>query len=208
MFNSPVLVLNQSYEPLNVCRVRRAIVLIYQEKAEMLENGAGFIHTVNRDFPIPSVIRLATMARRPYRADRRMTRLEIFRRDKFTCQYCGREFRQLTLDHVIPRSRGGQHTWENVVSACASCNRKKAGRTPNESRHEAHQRAGQTAFQRIVFYPGSSDRDTKRVEEIPSPVAHATCCPKGSSRAAPSASRPARYIFPRSMSTVLLESRR
>ena len=134
MTNLPVLVLNQSYEPLNICRARRAIVLIYQNKAEMLENGSGFIHSIDREFPVPSVIRLAVMIKRPYRSERKLTRLEIFKRDRYTCQYCGQETRQLTLDHVIPRYRDGQHTWENVVSACVSCNRRKAGRTPQEAR--------------------------------------------------------------------------
>ena len=133
MINLPVLVLNQSYEPLNICRVRRAVVLIYQNKAEMLENGSGFIHSVNFDFPVPSVIRLASMIRRPPRSERKLTRLEVFKRDQYTCQYCGKETRQLTLDHVVPRYRDGQHTWENVVSACVPCNRRKAGRTPKEA---------------------------------------------------------------------------
>ncbi len=132
MINVPVLVLNQSYEPLTVCRARRAVILLYQGKAEMLENGAGFIHTVNDRFPLPSVIRLGYMVKRP-RLERKMTRYEIFNRDRFTCQYCGRDTRQLTLDHVMPRYRGGQHTWENVVSACVPCNRRKAGRTPQEA---------------------------------------------------------------------------
>lgn len=132
MINLPVLVLNQSYEPLTICRTRRAVVLIYQRKAEMLENGVGFIHTVTDIFPIPSVIRLAYMIRRPYR-ERKLTRFEVFNRDRYTCQYCGRETRQLTLDHVIPRYRGGRHIWENVVSACVPCNRRKAGRTPREA---------------------------------------------------------------------------
>src|SRR3989338_8600869 len=126
IINLPVLVLNQSYEPLNICRVRRAVVLIYENKAEMLENGSGYLHTANFDFPVPSVIRLAVMVRRPPRTDRKLTRFEIFKRDRYTCQYCGKETRQLTLDHVIPRYRGGQHTWENVVSACVPCNRRKA----------------------------------------------------------------------------------
>ena len=133
MINLPVLVLNQSYEPLNICRVRRAVVLLYQDKAEMLENGAGFIHSTNGEFPVPSVIRLARMVRRPYQVARKLTRLEVFKRDRYTCQYCGQESRQLTLDHVVPRYRGGQHTWENVVSACVRCNRRKAGRTPAEA---------------------------------------------------------------------------
>jgi 5-methylcytosine-specific restriction endonuclease McrA len=132
MINYPVLVLNQSYEPLTVCRARRAVVLIFQGKAEMLENGVGFVHSISDTFPLPSVIRLAQLIRRPYR-ERKLTRFEIFNRDRYTCQYCGQQARQLTLDHVIPRYRGGQHTWENLVSACVACNRRKAGRTPREA---------------------------------------------------------------------------
>jgi len=132
MINLPVLVLNQNYEPLNICRVRRAVVLLNRRKAEMLENGSGFIHTTADIFPIPSVIRLAYMIKRP-RPKRKLTRLEIFNRDHYTCQYCSKETHQLTLDHVLPRYRGGTHTWENVVSACIPCNRHKAGRTPSEA---------------------------------------------------------------------------
>ncbi|OGO06923.1 MAG: HNH endonuclease [Chloroflexi bacterium RBG_13_56_8b] len=132
MINFPVLVLNQNYEPLNVCRVRRAVVLLQDGKAEMLENGVGFIHSISLDFPVPSVIRLAYIIKRP-RPQRKLTRLEIFQRDHFTCQYCGKQTSQLTLDHVIPRYRGGEHLWENVVSACIPCNRRKAGRTPSEA---------------------------------------------------------------------------
>ena len=132
MVNLPVLVLNQNYEPLNICRARRAVVLLYWGKAEMLENGSGFIHSANDVFLLPSVIRLAYMIKRP-RHERKLTRLEVFNRDQYTCQYCGKEIRQLTLDHVIPRYRGGEHTWENVVSACVPCNRHKAGRTPEQA---------------------------------------------------------------------------
>ena len=132
MINLPVLVLNQNYEPLTVCRARRAIVLMFQGKAEMLENGAGFIHSTTATFELPSVIRLDYFIKRPHRA-KKLTRFEIFNRDRNTCQYCGRQSRQLTLDHIIPRYRGGQHTWENVVSACVACNRRKAGRTTKEA---------------------------------------------------------------------------
>ena len=132
MYNSPVLVLNQSYEPLNICRARRAVVLIIQGKAEMLENGLGFIRSVNDTFPIPSVIKLGYFIRRP-RPERKLTRLGVFHRDHYTCQYCGKQAQQLTIDHVIPRHRGGQHTWENVVSACIPCNHRKAGRTPEQA---------------------------------------------------------------------------
>ena len=132
MINLPVLVLNQSYEPLAVCRARRAVVLIFEGKAEMLEDGLGYIHSIRETFPLPSVIKLARMIRRPHR-QRKMTRYEIFNRDRYTCQYCGTQTRHLTLDHIIPRYRGGEHSWENVVSACVACNRHKAGRTPQEA---------------------------------------------------------------------------
>ena len=132
MINSPVLVLNQSYEPLNVCRARRAIVLILQGKAEMLEDGMGFIRSINDTVPIPSVIKLGYYVSRTYR-ERRFTRLGVFHRDNYTCQYCGKQSQQLTIDHIIPRYLNGQHTWENVVSACIPCNHRKAGRTPKQA---------------------------------------------------------------------------
>ena len=132
MINLPVLVLNQNYEPLNICRVRRAIVLLYRGNAEMLENGTGFIQSASCTFPVPSVIRLAYLIKHP-RPRPKLTRVEVFNRDRYTCQYCGKETRQPTLDHVIPRYRGGKHVWENVVSACIPCNHRKAGRTPSEA---------------------------------------------------------------------------
>jgi len=132
MIDGPVLVLNQGYEPHDVCRTRRAIVLMFCGKAEFVEDSRGEIHTVSTSFAIPSVIRLTRRVRRPF-VERRLTRQEVFARDRFTCQYCGRETRELTLDHVVPRSQGGGHFWENVVSACRLCNRRKGGRTPEEA---------------------------------------------------------------------------
>ena len=133
MINSSVLVLNQNYEPLNVCRAGRAFVLVYRGKAEVLEHGEGGIRTSSILYPLPSVIRMIYLIRRP-RPKMRLSRREVFNRDKFVCQYCRRQTRELTLDHVIPRHRGGQHEWENLVSACKSCNHRKAGRTPKEAR--------------------------------------------------------------------------
>lgn len=130
--NSPVLVLNQDYEPLNVSRVRRAVVLMLRGKAEALENGSRLIHTPRYSLPVPSVIRLVYFVKRP-RPEKKLTRLEVFRRDQYRCQYCGRESTELTVDHVIPRHKGGRHVWENVVSACIPCNSRKAGRTPKEA---------------------------------------------------------------------------
>jgi 5-methylcytosine-specific restriction endonuclease McrA len=131
--NSPVLVLNQNYEPLNISRVRRAVVLLLRDKAEVVENGRGNLHSVCDLFDVPSVIRLVYFIRRP-RRQRKLTKLEVFNRDQYVCQYCGKESKELTLDHVIPRRRGGEHSWQNVVSACVPCNRRKAGRTPTEAR--------------------------------------------------------------------------
>lgn len=132
LLNSPVLVLNQNYVPLNVCNVRRAVILLGRGKAELLENGRGEIKTVRRSFPIPSVIRLFYMVKRPL-MNRRLSRRAVFARDGYTCQYCGVETRELTLDHIKPRSRGGPHVWENVVSACIPCNHRKAGLTPGQA---------------------------------------------------------------------------
>ena len=132
MVELPVLVLNQNYEPLNICQVRRALMLLFRGKAEILENSRGWVHTADRIFDVPSVIRLMYFISRPHRF-RKMTKLEVFNRDKFACQYCGKQVKDLTIDHVIPKRRGGDHTWENVVSACVPCNRKKAGRTPSEA---------------------------------------------------------------------------
>jgi 5-methylcytosine-specific restriction endonuclease McrA len=131
--SSAVLVLNQNYEPLNVCNEKRAIVLIDRGKAEVLEHGSGQIRTPTQNYRRPSVIRLVYLIKRP-RPKARLTRREIFLRDNFTCQYCGVRGKDLTLDHVIPRHKGGKHTWENLVSACRSCNHRKGGKTVEEAK--------------------------------------------------------------------------
>ena len=131
--SSPVLVLNQNYEPLNVCNEKRAIVLVNRGKAEVLEHGKGQIRSPSHIFPCPSVIRLVYLIRRP-RPKARLTRREIFLRDNFTCQYCGIRGKDLTLDHVMPRHKGGKHTWENLVSACRSCNHRKGGKSLDEAK--------------------------------------------------------------------------
>ena len=102
----PVLVLNGNYEPLNVCNTRRAMGLVLAGKATVLENGRGVIRTVSRTYERPSVIRLSYMVRRP-RPRVRLCKREILRRDDYRCQYCGRKVRRLTIDHVVPRHRGG-----------------------------------------------------------------------------------------------------
>ena len=132
VLRAPVLVLNLNYVPINVCSVRRAIVLVGKGKAELLQNHRGQIHTVSRVFDIPSIIRLAFLIKRPF-APRKLSKREVFLRDRFTCQYCEKKTQDLTLDHVVPRRQGGKHSWENVVAACTTCNLRKAGRTPEEA---------------------------------------------------------------------------
>lgn len=131
--NRAVLVLNQNYEPLNVCNVRRALVLVIDGKAEILEAHNAVVATTSRHFPSPSVIRLIYMIRRP-RPRVKLTRREVFIRDSYTCQYCGRESNDLTIDHIVPRSRGGSHTWDNLVAACKPCNHRKGGKSLGEAR--------------------------------------------------------------------------
>ena len=124
-----VLVLNASYEPLNITSWRRAIVLLLKGKAESLEQNGQFIRA---DLPHPSVIRLRQYIRVPYK-EIPLTRRNILERDRHCCQYCNYKGEHLTLDHVIPRSRGGADTWENLVAACVRCNVNKGNRTPKEA---------------------------------------------------------------------------
>ncbi|MBO0352333.1 HNH endonuclease [Phormidium pseudopriestleyi FRX01] len=125
-----VLVLNASYEPLNITSWRRAIVLLLKGKAEQVEHNGKFIYS---DVPLPTVIRLRHYVRIPYH-EIPFTRRNILHRDSHCCQYCGYSGDELTLDHVMPRSRGGPDSWENLVSACVRCNVKKGNRTPEESK--------------------------------------------------------------------------
>jgi 5-methylcytosine-specific restriction endonuclease McrA len=125
--HAPVLVLNANFEPINVCTTRRAIGLILGGKAYLVLNGRGEIKTVKTTYPRPSVIRLEMMIKRP-RPRIRLTKREILRRDNYTCQYCGQKATYLTVDHIVPRRLGGQHSWENLVAACPYCNHRKGGR--------------------------------------------------------------------------------
>ncbi len=125
--------LNQNYEPLNVCNLPRAFRLVFGEKAEVIEFDHQEIRSVRSSYRAPSVIRLQHQIRRP-RPRVKLSRREIFVRDQHTCQYCGKTGNDLTLDHVVPRHRGGGHTWENLVAACRTCNHRKGDRTPEEAR--------------------------------------------------------------------------
>jgi 5-methylcytosine-specific restriction endonuclease McrA len=149
-----VLVLNASYEPLNVCTVRRALVLLLKEKAEILERGDDVLRSETMRLDRPEVIRLISFVRVPRDIHRRrITRKAVLARDGWTCQYCGASKPTLTVDHVIPRSRGGESVWENIVASCAPCNRKKGNRLPREvSMHPSRnpRPPGPTVFIRIA----------------------------------------------------------
>lgn len=150
MHRGRVLVLNATYEPLNVCSVRRALVLILKQKAEVLERGEELLRSETMEFEQPQVIRLVSFVRVPRDIHRRrITRRAVLARDGWTCQYCGSRKPNLTVDHVIPRSRGGLSVWENIVASCAACNRRKGNRLPREIRMHPRNRPkapGPTVF--------------------------------------------------------------
>jgi len=128
-----VLVLNQNYEPLSVCNVKKAIMLLFLRKAELIEASNGkVIRSVSLTMPFPSVVRLSSFVRIPYKKII-LSRKNILRRDGHRCQYCGRGDVPLTLDHIHPRSKGGEDSWENLVAACVKCNNKKGDSNPDEA---------------------------------------------------------------------------
>ena len=128
-----MLILNASYEPLHVCSVKRAVALLMHDIAERVEDSDKVLRSPSQVFPVPSVIRLKKFVKRPPRHRVAFNRKNVFRRDDHTCQYCLSKTSDLTLDHVLPRSRGGGTTWENVVACCRRCNAKKRDRTPEEA---------------------------------------------------------------------------
>ena len=130
----PVLVLNASYEPINICAARRALVLVLKGVAAAEEESLHAIHSARAHVRLPSVIRLLEYRRIPHQT-RALSRKNILMRDRYTCQYCHRTMPsgELTLDHVIPRSRAGESAWENLVACCHPCNNRKGNRTPEEA---------------------------------------------------------------------------
>jgi 5-methylcytosine-specific restriction endonuclease McrA len=133
--DASVLVLNATYEPLNVVTVRRAIVLLLKEKAEVVEATEATLRAERVKYPCPLVIRLVTYVKVPRQMGLPLTRRTVLARDQYTCQYCGTQpgKTHLTVDHVIPRSKGGLTIWENVVTACAACNQRKGNRAPHDA---------------------------------------------------------------------------
>ena len=177
-----VLVLNAGYEPLSLVSVRRAVVLLLHEKAEMLEATQQMLTSTSRSIPIPLVIRLVHYVKLPHRRVP-ATRASIMLRDAYICQYCGEApgHSHLTVDHVVPRSRGGVHDWHNLVTACKRCNQKKGSLTPDEAdprigRHdrgaiepEPHPSHSRPAPD--LHRPGRSGRDRRGLSRLMAPIA-------------------------------------
>ena len=138
--NRRVLVLNQSYEPIMIIGAKRAIILILSEKVDALENYRELIHSAYLTLPLPSVIKLKQYAR-IRRKDIVLSRKNILKRDNHTCQYCGIRSVPMTIDHIIPRHRGGEDSWYNMVAACVFCNSRKGNKTPRESQMKLTKRA-------------------------------------------------------------------
>ena len=132
--NSQVLVLNTSYEPVHICGVQRAIVLIVKGVARSEQNTPLVMRSPSTTIPVPAVIRLVHYVHIPYRK-KAYSKKHIYLRDNFTCQYCGKTTtpHELTLDHILPQSRGGKSVWENLITSCQSCNTKKGDLTPREA---------------------------------------------------------------------------
>ncbi|MCD6451660.1 MAG: HNH endonuclease [Acidobacteria bacterium] len=130
------LVLNSSYQPINVINWRRAITMLFLNKVEVIEEYDREVRSVSLSLRVPSVLRVINfIPEKRIRKRLKLTRTNVFIRDRYRCQYCGKEFpaSELTLDHVIPLTRGGDHSWENLVTACKGCNNRKGARTPSEA---------------------------------------------------------------------------
>jgi 5-methylcytosine-specific restriction endonuclease McrA len=134
VLQEPVLVLNATYEPINVTAVRRALILLLKGVAQAEEHNSSEVHSAHNALQVPSVIRLLAYRHIPQQT-RALSRKNILLRDRNTCQFCAKQYpsSELTLDHVLPRSRGGASTWENLVACCYTCNNRKGDRTPEEA---------------------------------------------------------------------------
>lgn len=125
------LVLNATFEPLSIVSARRAVCLVLADKAEIVHDDGTAVHAARLSVPTPIVIRLRYVVKVPYHRRTSLSRRAVFARDEHRCQYCGTAAD--SIDHVLPRSRGGEHVWENVAAACRPCNLRKRDRTPEEA---------------------------------------------------------------------------
>ena len=150
---SSVLVLNATYEPLSIVSVRRALILLLKDKAEIVEAAEQQVRSAHLSLPVPLVIRLVYYVRVPHKLSIPLTRRTVMMRDNYTCQYCGTQppKSNLTIDHVLPKVRGGSTTWENVVCACKLCNLRKGSRTPEEANMRLRTKPGRPTYVAMVL---------------------------------------------------------
>jgi 5-methylcytosine-specific restriction endonuclease McrA len=153
-----VLVLNATYEPLNVVSVRRAVLLLLKEKAEIVEAAEARLRSEYLVLPVPLVIRLVYYVRIPRSFSLPLSRRTVLARDHYTCQYCGAQpgKANLTVDHVVPRSKGGDTCWENVSTACGPCNRRKGNRTPEEASMPLQHQPRRPRYLALTLLEGAS----------------------------------------------------
>jgi 5-methylcytosine-specific restriction endonuclease McrA len=163
MLSRNVLVLNQNYEPLSVCTVKRAVVMVFLDRAEIIETLDGQrIRSVSTSIAVPSVVRLGAFIRVPHKRIM-LSRKNIIKRDGGLCQYCGQKSTSMTVDHVIPKNQGGKDTWENLVAACAKCNNRKGEHTPEQAGMKLLRKPGRPSH--ITFirnFIGVKDSSWKR----------------------------------------------
>lgn len=151
LLSHQVLVLNQNYEPLMVCNARRALVMMLGERAEMVEPGDCAVRSVRSVIGLPSVVRVIRSIRRP-RQEVRLTKLNVLRRDRFTCQYCGAVGGAMTTDHIVPRSQGGEDSWDNLVCACTACNNAKGDRSLRQARMQLRKHPRRPHYMTFLQY--------------------------------------------------------
>ncbi len=156
-----VLVLNATYEPLNVVSLRRAVILLLKDKAEILEAADQEIRSAGCSIPRPLVIRLVYYVRVPRRLSIPVSRRTVLMRDRYTCQYCGSQPAKanLTIDHVIPKVRGGSSSWENVVCACKACNLRKGAKTVDEANLHLRTQPGPPRYVALVWLSAEPSHD-------------------------------------------------
>ncbi len=156
-----VLVLNATFEPINFVSLKRAVILLFQEKAELIEEEVERrLRAERQSWPYPLVIRLITYVPVPRWAKIPLTRRTLMARDNHTCQYCGTTDHALTIDHVIPKSRGGKIEWTNVVAACGNCNRRKGNRLPTEAKMIPHTKPARPTYMAVVLLGQARGNET------------------------------------------------
>lgn len=156
--DSHVLVLNNTYEAINLCSIERAVILIFKGIAVLEEKGEAVLHSVHDIFPIPLVIRLVNYVSLPRRSVS-LSKLHVLMRDHYTCQYCGevKSRGELTIDHIIPKSKGGKTEWTNLVACCKKCNTAKGDKTLKQAGFKLVRKVSKP--QRLSFLHFMCDRD-------------------------------------------------